>query len=266
MAIRRPPAWRPRDIAHTVARSARNDEEAMMTSWAEQMLNDLDDAHSGDEVFRKIETAAKSLGFEYCAYGLRAPWPLSKPKTRLVNNYPAWWQKRYDEARYIEIDPTVLHARRSALPVIWSDALFATAPQLWQEARAAGLRVGWAKAAFDSCGVGGMLTLARSGEPITANELAEKETRMRWLVNAAHFALKRVLMPALMDDPERGLTEREIEVLKWAADGKTSGEISKILVISVDTVNFHVKNAVTKLKSANKTAAVVRAAMLGLLH
>jgi LuxR family transcriptional regulator len=37
-------------------------------------------------------------------------------------------------------------------------------------------------------------------------------------------------------------------------------------VISVDTVNFHVKNAVMKLKTTNKTAAVVRAAMLGLLQ
>ncbi|MBF3912595.1 LuxR family transcriptional regulator, partial [Burkholderia pseudomallei] len=31
------------------------------------------------------------------------------------------------------------------------------------------------------------------------------------------------------------------------------------------TVNFHVKNAILKLRTANKTAAVVRAAMLGLL-
>jgi LuxR family quorum-sensing system transcriptional regulator SolR len=30
-------------------------------------------------------------------------------------------------------------------------------------------------------------------------------------------------------------------------------------------VNFHVKNAVTKLQTTNKTAATVRAAMLGLL-
>ncbi|MBU6488988.1 MAG: LuxR family transcriptional regulator, partial [Burkholderiales bacterium] len=92
------------------------------------------------------------------------------------------------------------------------------------------------------------------------------EVKMRWLVSTAHLSLKRALMPTLMDDPERGLTDREVEVLKWAADGKTSGEISKILVISVDTVNFHVKNAVTKLKTTNKTAAVVRAAMLGLLQ
>lgn len=237
-----------------------------MKSWAEALLDELNDANSDTEVFSRTEAAAASLGFEYCGYGLRAPWPLSKPKTRLMTNYPQWWQKRYEEARYIDIDPTVRHARRSQLPVIWSDALFAETPQLWREARSAGLRVGWAQSAFDSCGVAGMLTLARSSDPLTASELAEKETRMRWLVNSAHLALKRVLMPTLMDDPERGLTDREIEVLKWAADGKTSGEISKILVISVDTVNFHVKNAVTKLKSANKTAAVVRAAMLGLLH
>ncbi|GLU32453.1 autoinducer binding domain-containing protein [Trinickia caryophylli] len=237
-----------------------------MRSWAEELVGEFNETDSDAQVFAKIESAANHLGFEYCAYALRAPWPLSKPKTRLVNNYPEWWQRRYEEARYIEIDPTVRHARRSRTPVIWSDALFAEAPQLWREARSVGLRVGWAQSAFDSCGVAGMLTLARSDGPLTADELTEKEARMRWLVNTAHLALKRVLMPKLMDDPERGLTEREIEVLKWAADGKTSGEISKILVISVDTVNFHVKNAVTKLKSANKTAAVVRAAMLGLLH
>ena len=61
------------------------------------------------------------------------------------------------------------------------------------------------------------------------------------------------------------LTAREIEILKWISDGKTSKETSNILHISVDTVNFHMKNAILKLKSTNKTGAVVRALMLGLL-
>ena len=61
------------------------------------------------------------------------------------------------------------------------------------------------------------------------------------------------------------LTAREIEVLKWTADGKTSADISSLLDVSENTVNFHVKNAVTKLQTTNKTAATVRAAMLGLL-
>jgi LuxR family transcriptional regulator len=62
------------------------------------------------------------------------------------------------------------------------------------------------------------------------------------------------------------LTAREIEVLRWTAHGKTVDEISVLLAISVNTVNFHIKNAVAKLHAANKTAAAVRAAMLGLLE
>jgi DNA-binding CsgD family transcriptional regulator len=237
-----------------------------MKSWVEDLLHELCRTNSDAEVFGRIEAAACDLGFEFCAYGLRAPWPLSEPKTRLLSNYPEAWKKRYDEARYIQIDPTVRHARRSQAPIIWSDALFRGVPEFWREAQSHGLRYGWAQSAFDSGGVGGMLTLARSRDPLSADELAENEVKMRWLVSTAHLSLKRVVMPTLMSDPERGLTDREIEVLKWAADGKTSSEISKILAISVDTVNFHVKNAVTKLKTTNKTAAVVRAAMLGLLQ
>ena len=67
-------------------------------------------------------------------------------------------------------------------------------------------------------------------------------------------------------DDQLALTKREVEVLKWTADGKTSGEISDLLSVSENTVNFHVRNAVSKLQSANRTAAVVRAAMLGLLN
>jgi LuxR family quorum-sensing system transcriptional regulator SolR len=59
-----------------------------MRNWAEEVLDELDRADTDNAVLRTIETAARGVGFEYCAYGLRAPWPLSKPKTRLVNNYP----------------------------------------------------------------------------------------------------------------------------------------------------------------------------------
>jgi LuxR family transcriptional regulator len=61
------------------------------------------------------------------------------------------------------------------------------------------------------------------------------------------------------------LSPREIEVLKWTGDGKTSSEISDIIHISERTVNFHIGNAITKLNTPNKTAAVIRAAMLGIL-
>jgi NADP-dependent 3-hydroxy acid dehydrogenase YdfG len=61
------------------------------------------------------------------------------------------------------------------------------------------------------------------------------------------------------------LSQREREVLEWTACGKTAEEISRILDLSVRTVNFHVNTLVLKLQCCNKTAAVVRAALLGML-
>jgi DNA-binding NarL/FixJ family response regulator len=56
------------------------------------------------------------------------------------------------------------------------------------------------------------------------------------------------------------LNDREIEVLTWAARGKTSAEIAKILDLTKRTVDFHIDNARTKLGAATRTEAVLKAA------
>jgi DNA-binding response OmpR family regulator len=56
------------------------------------------------------------------------------------------------------------------------------------------------------------------------------------------------------------LNEREVEVLTWAARGKTSAEIAKILGLTKRTVDFHVDNAREKLGAATRTEAVLKAA------
>jgi DNA-binding response OmpR family regulator len=55
------------------------------------------------------------------------------------------------------------------------------------------------------------------------------------------------------------LNEREIEALTWAARGKTSAEIAKILELSKRTVDFHIDNARAKLGTASRVEAVVKA-------
>jgi LuxR family quorum sensing-dependent transcriptional regulator len=61
------------------------------------------------------------------------------------------------------------------------------------------------------------------------------------------------------------LTAREREVLRWAADGKTSWEVSVILRISERTVKFHLIQASRKLNAVNRTSAVAKALALGLI-
>lgn len=236
-----------------------------MQSWQEDLLRAIDGVQCEHAAFKKIETGAQALGYEHCAFGLRVAHPFSSPKTVFLNYYAAPWWTRYVSEDYLRTDSTVLHCHRSHTPLTWSDKVSALARQLRDEAQNYGLRVVWTRSSLNSLGVAGMLTLSRSHETRSPVELASHEIELRWLVNTAHLTLFRIFLSKLREQLPRALTGREIEVLRWTADGKTSAEVSDILEISENTVNFHIKNAVAKLQTANKTAAVARAAMLGFL-
>lgn len=55
------------------------------------------------------------------------------------------------------------------------------------------------------------------------------------------------------------LNDREVETLTWAARGKTSAEIAKILQLSKRTVDFHIDNARTKLGATTRIEAATKA-------
>ncbi|MCX4161037.1 MULTISPECIES: helix-turn-helix transcriptional regulator [Paraburkholderia] len=61
------------------------------------------------------------------------------------------------------------------------------------------------------------------------------------------------------------LSLREREVLRWSAQGKTSYEIGIILGLTERTINFHIAKSIMKLDASNKTHAVVKAVLLGLI-
>ncbi|WP_430257405.1 response regulator transcription factor [Neorhizobium sp. IRS_2294] len=61
------------------------------------------------------------------------------------------------------------------------------------------------------------------------------------------------------------LTTRELEVVRWTAQGKTSSEIGKILSLSDHTVNAYMTNAIKKLDCVNRTQLVAKALRLRLI-
>ena len=56
------------------------------------------------------------------------------------------------------------------------------------------------------------------------------------------------------------LNDREIETLTWAARGKTSVEIARLIGLSKRTVDFHIENAREKLGVSTRIQAAVKAA------
>lgn len=62
------------------------------------------------------------------------------------------------------------------------------------------------------------------------------------------------------------LSDKELTVLQYAAEGKTRDEIAIILGNSSETVKSHLRSIMHKLDTTNTTASVARAYSLGLLR
>jgi LuxR family quorum-sensing transcriptional regulator LasR len=70
---------------------------------------------------------------------------------------------------------------------------------------------------------------------------------------------------ALLHEELADISNRELECLKWCAEGKSSWEIGKILNCSEATVNFHFVNIRRKFSSNSRQQAVIKAIRLGLI-
>ncbi len=212
-----------------------------------------------------INKAVRYLGFEYYAYGLCIKVPITQPKYEIISNYPSRWQDIYEERKYFERDPTVFHALNSISPIVWEDGIFQGAEDFWEEAKSYGLKNGWAQAVRLNQSTIGMLTLARTEDCLQSKEIHSKTPYLLWLNQVVQAGLEKQILPIICIESEYQLSNREVEVIKWCAEGKTSGEIGLILGIAERTIKFHTANVIEKLNVCNKTAAAVRAMQLGLL-
>lgn len=86
------------------------------------------------------------------------------------------------------------------------------------------------------------------------------------MLSSMHTKVTDLLFKKYIPEASAKISARELEVLRWTSDGKTSHEIGLILGLSVATVNFHVQRLIAKMNSANKTHAVVKAVALGILN
>ncbi len=81
----------------------------------------------------------------------------------------------------------------------------------------------------------------------------------RWLLPAPGRMVFPLLdVACLSDDPLRGITPRERELLAALARGRTNTQLARDLDISLNTVKFHHKNIYDKLGASNRADAVAR--------
>lgn len=239
--------------------------DAATLQWQNALINALaSDLPSEAHIFSCLQNASRALGFTHTSCIFQASLPVGNPQWSWLNDYPAAWQQQYTDASHILHDPRMRQARLTSTPFYWDHHFFEAIPGLWQSLNAHGIGYGWTQSMLDEPGGISLLTLSRA-TPMSTAELADRQQHLAWLGLLGHRALAR-LMHTRLNRTAPSLTQREVEVLRWTADGKSAQDIAEILSLSKNTVDFHIRNAIVKLGVANKTAAVVRAMLLGLFQ
>lgn len=100
-----------------------------------------------------------------------------------------------------------------------------------------------------------------------AGKQVENNERTKTIIEYSVPHLSEVLKRLMREKTKirYALTSRELEVLKWLKEGKSSWDISIILARSESVINFHVKNILRKLDAMNRTHAVAIAVENGLV-
>jgi LuxR family quorum-sensing system transcriptional regulator SolR len=235
-----------------------------MENWQLTQIQTLLAAKNKIAISESLAQIISQMGFDYFSFYLRSPLPVTRPAVIHLHNYPEGWMDHYWHKSYDVVDPTLTRCRESIIPVLWQELITSDSKYFWKDAFDNGLRTGIAQPSHGPGGAFSILNLACK-EELGLDELRAKSLRLSWVAHATNQSMTNIVRKGIYGDPNSKLTAREIEVLRWTADGKTASEVGLIMEISERTVNFHVGNSLMKLNATNKTSAVIKAAMLGLL-
>ncbi|MEF2071485.1 helix-turn-helix transcriptional regulator [Consotaella aegiceratis] len=179
--------------------------------------------------------------------------------------YDAAWIKQYLQQGYIAVDPVVREGFQRSLPFDWSELRISGPEQMtfFQDALQHGVgRSGLSIPVTDKTARRGLFSICSDmgGEAWAAY----KKANLADLIETANL-LHKESGKHLHSDASVRLAARELECLRWIAQGKDVFDIALILGLSQHTVRSYLKSGRLKLGCATMAQAVFKATTLGLL-
>lgn len=212
--------------------------------------------------------ACKSIGANKMSYHFYSDeFTENSNENRIFSKgYPQSWVLRYGAGELSNCDPIPDAVMREGKIMAWGDVLSKIKlsegeTRFIGEARKAGLTKGigvplWGPKDCDA--------FAAVGFEASTDDLTEAEQKaLRLLLQAGH---DRICELTAEGNSAPQLSERETEILTWAAKGKSNTDIAAILSLSPDTVRTYMQRVFGKLGSRNRIGAAIRALKLGLIR
>ncbi|RQM95344.1 LuxR family transcriptional regulator [Aeromonas dhakensis] len=241
----------------------------MNTLHALELIGQFETAADERAIVTLLRELSSRMGFDYFRLALIFPSTIQRPDVIIFNGCPQAWVDTYTGSGFFAIDPIVKCAMTRSTPILWADVVNdeercdEQGREVMQLASEYGIRDGITLPWHGANGHVGLLSFITS-TPRTSQQWLSAVPFISWLSMHIFEAVARVCLAGL--SPHDALSLRELEVCRWAAEGKQVSDIAQILGITPRTVTFHLNNVVNKLGASSKSQAISWALKQGMVR
>ncbi|CAM3110500.1 helix-turn-helix transcriptional regulator [Pseudomonas floridensis] len=233
-------------------------DNATMGLLIEQMVSTITETDGRMAIENALRWLRRECG---CERAMFYQFKDSQLLTFVTSNVDERWGEAFRRQHMIVHDPVLRFYCNHLGFLDWRDAVRHHLPPPWYDELletcelTPALSYGYTSPCRGVSGVTSVLTLAAMESNTTPND--------KYLVTSLVPVLHQVGRGIQFSS--RGLTQKELETLQWARDGKTAWEISMIREVSEATVKYHFKTIYSKLGVANRAQAVGEALCRGFI-
>lgn len=244
--------------------------------WSRVMKSDDYLAISGADDKEGLRSAlcdfADKMGFGLVT-ALLVDGDLDSPQLKIgsVGNTPSDFLQGHHDVDAIRMDPVLRRLIGPTTPFSYSQQFYvdAGAGHLWEEQAPHGYRYGLAASLPIGPSRHVLVGVDRPDPlPVDQDALTRMYADLQLLAMHAHSAAVRLLDAPVPDLDVLGLpklTQRELQVLMWAAQGKSVTVTAQILGLSHYTVRNYLSSVLEKMNVSSKLQAVQLATALGII-
>jgi DNA-binding CsgD family transcriptional regulator len=252
----------------------------------DENISAIEDCSTMEELQSTLHRIIQNYGFAAFTF-IDAGQPHLDVPYYVGTHQPAW-ERAYLQNNFVHVDPALVRVRRTNTPFSWSSLRLPPvrgrkkpgAVHIMEAARDHGFKEGLVVPFHYRDRLGAVHSSSTvffwEEEPSWFQKLCDRSSHelhlvmIYWIQRAIDVGGKihRGTLPFFRppeNGPHIGLTDRERDVMGWAARGKTIRDSADILGLSTETVEGYIKNALRKLGATNKTHGVAKCIALGLV-
>lgn len=230
--------------------------------WYAQIDAAFDEVRGLNDIGRILELEAAGSLFQQAFLVMKSSVPFTRPSLYLMTGegQPALHQA--GGGRFSELEQVASRCVASADVMIWPQASDSDDSLRWAGPESELGAHGITYAAMGPDSTLYSISYTRNGPAVTEGEKGGVAWKLRYLNDLVR---RYCVALDIFECGASALTEREIEVLRWTADGKCTNDVAVILGISGNTVNYHLKQISKKMNCNTKLQAAAYAAAINMI-